>query len=109
MNLKSYYQEKFGYKSNTNNKNVTEEKKEEKKLNISLPSKIIRDNLKFIGKPMIFYDKKNSKEKINDTKPIELIDKELIDKSINLKKLAKITQVNDNEKDNPKKKKLNFR
>ena len=104
MNLKSYYQEKFGYKSNTNNKNVKEEKKEEKKLNISLPSKIIRDNLKFIGKPMIFYDKKNSKEKINDTKSIELIDK-----SINLKKLAKITQVNDNEKDNPKKKKLNFR
>ena len=101
MNLKSYYQEKFGYKSNTNNKNVTEEKKEEKKLNISLPSKIIRDNLKLIGKPMIFYDKKNSKEKINDTKPIELIDK-----SINLKKLAKITQVNDNEKDNPKKKNL---
>ena len=48
---------------------------------------------------MIFNDKKNSKEKINDTKPIELIDK-----SINLKKLAKITQVNDNEKDNPKKK-----
>ena len=101
MNLKSYYQEKFGYKSNTNNKNVTEEKKEEKKLNISLPSKIIRDNLKFIGKPMVFYDKKNSKEKKIDSKPIELIDK-----SINLKKLAKVTQVKDNEKDNPKKMKL---
>ena len=101
MNLKSYYQEKFGYKSNTNNKNIKEEKKEEKSLNIPLSSKIIRDNLKFIGKPMIFNDKKNSKEKINDTKPIELIDK-----SINLKKLAKVTQVKDNEKDNPKKKNL---
>ena len=104
MNLKSYYQEKFGYKSNTNNKNIKEEKKEEKSLNIPLSSKIIRDNLKFIGKPMIFNDKKNSKEKINDTKPIELIDK-----SINLKKLTKVTQVKDNEKDNPKKKKFNTR
>ena len=101
MNLKSYYQEKFGYKSKQNINNVKEEEKKEIKRNISLPSKLIKDNLKYIGKPIIFNDKKTSKEKIKDSNKIELIDK-----SINLKKLSKVTEVKTNEKDFPKKRNL---